>query len=67
MPPTSAPPSPAARLEYCVFTEEDNGVQRFPASGWLAGAVEDLADLVRLVSVPQRAVDAATDTLQERH
>ncbi len=54
----------AARLEYCVFTEEDNGVQRFPASGWLAGAVEGLADLVRLVSVPQRAVDAATDTLQ---
>ena len=54
----------AARLEYCVFTAEANGVQRFPASGWLAGAVEDLADLVRLVSVPQRAVDAATDTLQ---
>ena len=53
-----------ARLEYCVFTEEANGVQRFPASGWLAGAVEGLADLVRLVSVPQRAVDAATDTLQ---
>ena len=55
----------AARLEYCVFTEEANGVQRFPASGWLAGAVEGLADLVRLVSVPQRAVDAATDTLQD--
>ena len=54
----------AARLEYCVFTEEAAGVQRFPASGWLAGSVEDLADLVRLVSVPQRAVDAATDTLQ---
>ena len=55
----------AARLEYCVFTEEAAGVQRFPAGGWLEGAVEDLADLVRLVSVPQRAVDAATDTLQE--
>ncbi len=54
----------AARLEYCVFTEEAAGVQRFPASGWLEGAVADLADLVRLVSVPQRAVDAATDTLQ---
>ena len=54
----------AARLEYCVFTEEAAGVQRFPGSGWLAGAVEDLADLVRLVSVPQREVDAATDTLQ---
>ena len=54
----------AAGLEYCVFTEEAAGVQRFPASGWLEGAVEDLADLARLVSVPQRAVDAATDTLQ---
>ncbi len=55
----------AARLEYCVFTEDDDGGQRFPAGGWLEGAVEDLADLVRLVSVPQRAVDAATDTLQD--
>ena len=55
----------AARLEYCVFTEDDDGGQRFPGSGWLAGAVEDLADLVRLVSVPQRAVDAATDALQD--
>ncbi len=55
----------AARLEYCVFTEDDDGGQRFPGSGWLEGAVEDLADLVRLVSVPQRAVDAATDTLQD--
>ena len=54
----------AARLEYCVFTEDDDGGQRFPGSGWLEGAVEDLADLVRLVSVPQRAVDAATDALQ---
>ena len=54
----------AARLEYCVFTEEAAGVQRFPAAGWLAGSVADLADLVRLVSVPQRAVDQAATTLQ---
>ena len=38
---------------------------RFPESGWLEGAVEDLADMVRLVSVPQRAVDQAAATLQE--
>ena len=63
----------AARLEYCVFTlvpgpdpvAEATGVQRFPASGWLAGSVADLADLVRLVSVPQRAVDQAATTLQD--
>ena len=55
----------AARLSYCAFTEESGGVNRFPASGWLDGSVEDLADLIRLVSLPQRAVDEATTTLQE--
>ena len=54
----------AARLAYCVFTAAAAGVQRFPASGWLEGSVADLADLVRLVSVPQRAVDQAATTLQ---
>ena len=36
----------------------------FPKSGWLEGAVEDLADMVRLVSVPQRAVNQAAVTLE---
>ena len=54
----------STRLSYCVFTEEAGGTSRFPSSGWLEGSVEDLADMVRLVSVPQRAVDAATDALQ---
>ena len=54
----------SARLSYCVFTE-DGGESRFPESGWLDGAVEDLADMVRLVSVPQRAVDRAAATLEE--
>ena len=55
----------SARLDYCVFTESAKGVQRFPESGWLEGAVEDLADMVRLVSLPQRAVDRAAATLEE--
>ncbi len=54
-----------ARLSYCVFTEEKKGVKRFPEAGWLEGAPADLADLARLVSVPQRAVDDATDILQD--
>ena len=54
----------SARLSYCVFTE--NGDEsRFPESGWLEGSVEDVADMVRLVSVPQRAVDQAAATLEE--
>ena len=52
----------SARLEYCVFTEDET---RFPESGWLDGGVEDLADMVRLVSVPQRAVDQAAATLEQ--
>ena len=53
-----------ARLSYCVFTE-NGGAARFPETGWLDGSVEDLADMVRLVSVPQHAVDRATEILQE--
>ena len=53
-----------ACLSYCVFTEND-GASRFPETGWLDGSVDDLADMVRLISVPQHAVDRATEILQE--
>ena len=55
----------SARLSYCIFTEESGGMRRFPESGWLDGSLEDLADMVRLVSVPQRAVNQAATTLEE--
>ena len=44
----------AARLSYCVFTNGRSGLARFPDSGWLEGSVSDLADLARLVSLPQK-------------
>ena len=50
-----------AALSYCVLYEDKT---RFPESGWLQGTVEDLADLVRLVSVPQKEVEQAADTLE---
>ena len=53
-----------ARLAYCVFTDDPREPERFPESGWLHGSVSDLADLIRLVSVPQKAVDAAADALE---
>ena len=54
-----------AGLSYCVFTEETKGsVSRFPESGWLEGSVEDVADMVRLTSVPERAVNEAANALQ---
>ena len=59
-----------SRLSYCVLYEgynkdDDKDDKRFPKSGWLEGSVTDLADLVRLVSVPQKEVDLAADTLQD--
>ena len=52
----------SARLEYAVFYEDET---RFPASGWINGTASDLADLIRLVSVSQSEVDAATKKLRE--
>ena len=53
-------------LEYVAFTRKPDGaVDRFPESGWLDGKAADLADLIRLISVPQSAVDLAAGALQE--
>ena len=49
------------RLTYCVLHQDGS---RFPESGWLEGSATDLADLARLVSVPQKAVEQATDMLE---
>ncbi|MDE2939859.1 MAG: hypothetical protein OXR67_13240 [Chloroflexota bacterium] len=50
-----------ATLSYCVLYEDGS---RFPEAGWLQGSVTDLADLVRLVSVPQKEVEKAADILE---
>ena len=51
-----------ARLSYYVLHQDG---ARFPESGWLEGSATDLADLARLVSVPQKAVEQAADTLEQ--
>ena len=53
---------PKVTLSYCVLYEDGS---RFPEAGWLQGSVTDLADLVRLVSVPQKEVDQAADILEK--
>jgi methylase of polypeptide subunit release factors len=63
-----------ARLSYCLLSIERYtdppkpkiaSVARFPEAGWLEGTVADLADLIRLASVPHLAAEEAADTLQE--
>ena len=50
-----------AALSYAVLY--DDGA-RFPKSGWLSGGVGELADLIRIVSVPQRIIEDAADALE---
>ena len=51
----------STRFSYAVLYEKGD---RFPVSGWLEGACEDVADMVRLLSVPQSAVNEASDHLE---
>ena len=51
-----------SRLSYYVLHQDGS---RFPESGWLEGSATDLADLARLVSIPQKAVEQAADTLEQ--
>ena len=54
-----------ATLSWCVLTEGKGEIpHRYPNAGWLDGSVDDLADLVRLISVPQQAVDRAVNVLE---
>ena len=43
---------------------EGGSYERFPEAGWLEGSVGDVAELARLVSVPQSAVNAAASALE---
>ena len=52
-------------LQYAAFTRNPDGaITRFPQSGWLSGNPPDLAGLLRLLSVPQSAVDTAAAALE---
>ena len=56
-----------AQLSYCVLTTPEEGgadFERFPESGWLQGSAGDVAELARLVSVPQSTVNAAASALE---
>ncbi len=55
----------AERSPGGVKSQQEAAPTRFPVAGWLTGCVSDLADLLRLASVPQHAVNAAATALEE--
>ena len=50
-----------AELSYAVLHQDGS---RFPKSGWLRGSCKDIADAVRMSSVPQSAVNEAVKLLE---
>ena len=61
----SAPPASVRAERSGAKSKQGQALTRFPATGWLTGSVADLADLIRLASIPQHAVDAAATALEE--
>ncbi len=56
-----------AILKYCFFQEARGTMAepiRFPETGWIEGTTEDLSDLIRMISVPQKEVDKAAEALE---
>ncbi len=51
----------SAVLSYAILNLDGT---RFPTSGWLKGSCQDIADMVRLSSVPQNAVNEAVQRLE---
>ena len=54
------------KLEYIALTRSaDDKVRQFPEKGWLNGKAADLAEFIRLLSVPQQEVEKAIMALEE--
>ncbi len=56
-----------AVLKYCFFQEAGGTTEepiRFPETGWLEGTAEDLSDLIRMISIPEREVAQAAEVLE---
>ncbi len=54
-------------FKYCLYSDNalSQGNDRWPTSGWLEGSVNDLAQLIEIVSVSERVVAASLETLEQ--
>ena len=53
-----------AEFDYCVFTEGAEGPDRWPASGWLSGGVDDLAGFIEHTALSERRIARGTLILE---
>ena len=55
----------AAEFDYCVFSGDPGSPERWPAAGWLAGGVDDIARCVEHAMVSQRRVVESMSILED--
>ena len=56
----------AAEFRYCTYSLQEVGdAVRWPATGWLAGSVNDLAGLIENVSFSERLLAEGTNILEQ--
>ena len=55
----------AAEFDYCVFSGAPESPERWPAAGWLAGGVDDIARCVEHAMVSQRRVVESMSILED--
>ena len=56
----------AAEFRYCTYSLQEAGAAvRWPATGWLAGSVNDLAGCIENVSLSERLLTEGTNILEQ--
>ena len=55
----------AAEFDYCVFSGDPGAPERWPAAGWLAGGVDDIARCVEHAMVSQRRIVESMSILED--
>ncbi len=56
----------AAEFHYCTYSGQEAGTAvRWPAEGWLAGSVDDMADCIENVSLSERLLAKGTKILEQ--
>ena len=55
----------AAEFRYCTYSlQEADTAMRWPATGWLAGSIDDLASCIENVSLSERLLAEGTEILE---
>ena len=56
----------AAEFHYCTYSGQEAGTAvRWPAEGWLAGSVDDMAGCIENVSLSERLLAEGTEILEQ--